>query len=177
MRPAARVAAERLILAHVARLPWLRAGAAVGLYVSRGAEVGTGALRRLARRRGCRVFLPRIIDFHAHRCLWAADSGAPLRLNRFWIAEPTGPAGINARAMPLVLMPLVGFDNAGNRLGNGAGYYDRLMAFRRGVRGAPLLVGLAFECQRLSHLEPTVRDVPLDAVVTEAGIQFFNRSG
>jgi 5-formyltetrahydrofolate cyclo-ligase len=174
--PAARAAAERLIRAHVSRLRWLRPGAAVGLYVARGSEVATALLRRLARERGCYVFLPRIISYDLHRCVFAPDSTAPLRLSRFGIAEPTGSARRNVRALNLVLMPLVGFDNEGNRLGNGAGYYDRLLSFRRGRRGAPLLVGLAFECQRCPAIEAAAHDVPLDAVITERGLQFFRNS-
>ncbi len=72
-------------------------------------------------------------------------------------------------------MPLVGFDEAGNRLGNGAGYYDRFLAGRHGTRGAPVLVGIAFECQRCPRLAGRAHDVPLDAVVTERGIQIFTR--
>ena len=175
LRPAERACAERLILAHVARLPLLRPNAAIGLYVSRGTEVSTGALRTLLKRRGCRVFLPRIISYDLHRCVFAADSRLPMRLNRFRIAEPTGSSRINARMMAVVLLPLVGFDNAGNRLGNGAGYYDRLLAFRHGIRGAPLLIGLAFECQRLSVIDHAPHDIPLDAVITENGLQIFYR--
>jgi 5-formyltetrahydrofolate cyclo-ligase len=173
--PAARAAAEQRIAAHVARLPWLRPGATVGLYVARGAEVNTAALRRLARERGCRVFLPRIINYELQRCVFAADAARRLRRSRLRIAEPTGSARASLRSLALVLLPLVGFDDAGNRLGNGAGYYDRMLAFRRGTRGAPVLVGVAFECQRCAALEPAPHDVPLDAVVTERGLQLFRR--
>ena len=173
MQTAARAAANRLIGAHLARLPGLKPGAAVGLYVSRDTEVNTAALRQLVKDRGCRVYLPRIVNFALHRCVFAADSTAPMRLNRYRIAEPIGSSRVNARAMAIVLMPLVGFDNEGNRLGNGAGYYDRLLAFRLGNKGAPRLVGLAFECQRCPAIEVAPHDVPLDAIVTENGIQFF----
>jgi 5-formyltetrahydrofolate cyclo-ligase len=125
--------------------------------------------------RGCRVFLPRITDYRQYRCVFAAAGGRPLRLGRLRIAEPTGRAGVGLRSFALVLLPLVGFDDAGNRLGNGAGYYDRMLAFRRGARGGPVLVGVAFECQRCAALQPEAHDVPLDAVVTERGIQYFGR--
>ena len=84
--------------------------------------------------------------------------------------------------MDLLLMPLLGFDAAGNRLGNGAGYYDRLLGARLGTarRTAsqwrrPLLVGLAFECQRLEHIEAAPHDVPLDAVISEEGLRYFQQ--
>ena len=98
-----------------------------------------------------------------------------MRLNRYQLAEPSGGARITPQALAVVLMPLVGFDDIGNRLGNGAGYYDRFLACRHGTDGAPVLVGIAFECQRCARLEAAAHDVPLDAVITERGIRYFNR--
>ena len=171
----ARAAADRLIRSSLAHSPWLRPGTSVSLYVSRGTEVSTAPLRSLARRRGCRVYLPRITDFAARRMALLPDLGRPMRLNRYRIAEPLGGARITPQALAVVLMPLVGFDDAGNRLGNGAGYYDRFLAWRHGTRGAPVLVGIAYECQRCTALDAAAHDVPLDAVITEQGIHFFNR--
>jgi 5-formyltetrahydrofolate cyclo-ligase len=173
--PAARRAAEAAIRAALARSPWLRPGNTVSLYVARGPEVGTDALRTLARERGCRVYLPRITDFTGQRMALFRDHGGPMRLNRFAIDEPLGSERLSPASLDVALMPLVGFDDDGNRLGNGAGYYDKLLAWRRGRRGPPLLVGIAFECQRCPPLEPMPHDVPLDAVVTERGIRFFSR--
>jgi 5-formyltetrahydrofolate cyclo-ligase len=172
---AARRAAARLICAHLARAPWFRPGIAVGLYLSRDSEVDTAPLLALARRRGCRLYLPRITDFTAHRMQLVRDWGARRALNRYRIAEPRGAASLPAQAFALVLMPLVGFDNAGNRLGNGAGYYDRFLTDRRGRYGRPLLIGIAFECQRLDALPTAAHDVPLDGVITERGLQYFRR--
>jgi len=173
LSPAARAAAQRRILDHVARLSALRPGAAVGLYVSRGSEVATEAIRALARSRGSQVYLPLITDQQSMQMEFHADHGRPLRLNRYMIGEPIGGRAIAAPALAVVLMPLVGMDDFGNRLGNGAGYYDRWLAFRRGTRGTPVLVGLAFECQRHTLIEPQAHDVPLDAVITENGLQVF----
>ena len=173
LAPATRAAAQRRIHTHVARLSVLRPGAAVGLYASRGTEVATESLRALARSRRCRVYLPLITDHRNCLMEFHADHGRPLRRNRYQIGEPISGRSIAAPAMTMVLMPLVGFDDAGNRLGNGAGYYDRWLAFRRDTRGAPLLVGVAFECQRCALIEPQAHDVPLDAVVTENGLQVF----
>jgi 5-formyltetrahydrofolate cyclo-ligase len=172
---AARRAAARLICAHLALAPWFRPGIALGLYLSRDSEVDTASLLALARRRGCRVYLPHITDYAAHRMLLVRDRGARRTLNRYRIAEPRGAATLPAQAFALVLMPLVGFDGAGNRLGNGAGYYDRFVANRRGRYGKPLLIGIAFECQRLAALPTAAHDVPLDGVITERGLHYFPR--
>ena len=87
---AGRAAAQRRILEHVARLPALRPGATVGLYVSRGSEVATEAIRALARARGCRVYLPLITDHVNMQMEFHADHGRPLRQNRYQIGEPIG---------------------------------------------------------------------------------------
>jgi 5-formyltetrahydrofolate cyclo-ligase len=175
MPRAARVAAGRRIAASLARSPWLRPGSAVALYVSRGSEVDTAPLRALARRRGCRVYLPRITNYAARRMLLLPEQDGPLRLNRYRIGEPPGAAAIRPPALAVVLMPLVGFDEFGTRLGNGAGFYDRFLTHRHGTRARPKLVGIAFECQRCQRLEAAAHDVPLDAVITERGIQHFGR--
>jgi 5-formyltetrahydrofolate cyclo-ligase len=175
MPRAVRAAAEHLICKALARSPWLRPGTAIGLYVSRGSEVSTLPLRALARQRGCRVYLPRVTDFRARRMVLLPDQGTPMRLNRYRIPEPLGGAPVPPQALAVVLMPLVGFDDAGNRLGNGAGFYDRYLRHRHGTRAAPLLVGVAFERQRCPTLPAAPHDVPLDAVITERGIQVFKR--
>jgi 5-formyltetrahydrofolate cyclo-ligase len=76
---------------------------------------------------------------------------------------------VTARNLDLVLVPLVGFDTQGNRLGSGAGYYDRSFDFRLRLHDArPRLVGLAFDCQETAGLQRAGWDVPLDAIVTES---------
>ena len=98
-----------------------------------------------------------------------------LRLNRYGIPEPGGPDRRDARFCDLVLLPLVGFDARGHRLGTGGGYYDRALAFRRLRRywRGPRLVGLAHSSQALEAIRPLPTDVTLDAVITERGTIFF----
>jgi 5-formyltetrahydrofolate cyclo-ligase len=71
-----------------------------------------------------------------------------------------------------VIVPLVGFDARGHRLGMGAGLYDRQFAFLRHRRAwrRPLLVGVAFEAQKVPRLAESAHDVQLDGVVTECGV-------
>jgi 5-formyltetrahydrofolate cyclo-ligase len=170
-----RAAASLAIARHVAATRWLHGARAIGLYVSVGLEVGTEALRALARRRRCPVYLPRIIDYRRYTMLFARDRGELSLVNRHGIPEPALAETVPARALSVVFLPLLAFDAAGTRLGSGAGYYDRAFAFRRRRQSwqRPLLVGLAFRCQRLERIERGRHDVPLDAVVTEDGVQYF----
>jgi 5-formyltetrahydrofolate cyclo-ligase len=94
-----------------------------------------------------------------------------MRANRFGIPEPTskGRHIRPARHLDVLLVPLVGFDSTGNRIGMGGGYYDRTLAFlnRRRQWRRPRLIGIAHECQRVAAIEPRAWDVPLQAVATE----------
>jgi 5-formyltetrahydrofolate cyclo-ligase len=172
---AGRTAAAHAITRHVAATRWLHGARPIGLYVSVGLEVSTERLRALARRRRCPVYLPRISNYRARAMLFARDHGELALSNRHGIPEPGTAETMPARSLSVVLMPLLGFDGAGTRLGSGAGYYDRVFAFRRRRHSwhRPLLVGLAFACQRVDHIELGRHDVPLDAIVTEDGVEYF----
>ena len=76
---------------------------------------------------------------------------------------------VKAWRLDLVLVPLVGFDPQGNRLGMGGGFYDRTFAYRgrRKHTSRPCLIGLAHECQRVEHLPCAGWDIPLDGVITD----------
>ena len=185
--PWRRLALTRRIEAALARLPQLRRGAAVGMYAHFGSEVPSSGLRALALRRGCRLYLPTISDFERRTMDFRREFARPMPRNRLGIGEPQGTPRLDVRQMDLVLIPMVGFDAAGYRIGNGAGYYDRLLGARLPERlgharasasalpPRPLLVGVAFECQRLEHIEAAAHDVPLDAVITELGLRYCHR--
>ncbi len=107
------------------------------------------------------------MTFRSHRV------GEPLTANRFGIEEPARGAPVSVLRLSAALTPLVAFDDAGGRLGMGAGFYDRRFAkFRH-----PVLIGVAHELQRVPQLPQQDWDVPLDAVVTEAGWRCFTARG
>jgi 5-formyltetrahydrofolate cyclo-ligase len=73
----------------------------------------------------------------------------------------------------VLLVPLVGFDEAGYRLGYGTGYYDRTLA----APTRPLTVGVGYETARLESIFPQAHDVPMDLIVTERGIRACSTTG
>jgi len=73
----------------------------------------------------------------------------------------------------ILVIPLLGFDGAGTRLGYGRGYYDRTLA---AMSRKPLVVGMAFAIQQLDFIPRGDHDVPLDIVVTEDGATVFEVS-
>ena len=97
--------------------------------------------------------------------------GDPLVQNRYGIPEPDlAPASCLAPGdLDAALLPLTGFDRRGNRLGSGAGYYDRSFAFLTRVPrpSKPLLVGIGYAFQEVDSLDAKPWDVPLDIVATD----------
>lgn len=168
---AAQVCAEHLSSSELFR----RAGHVAG-YASVDRELDPTPLLQLARAAGKSVCLPRVITSTGMEFVdWHA--GDLLVSNRFGIPEPVSPdaAVVAPESLDLVLVPLLGFDMQGNRLGFGGGFYDRAFAFRRTRSAPPVLCGYAYDDQRCDTLESAEWDVALDAIVTQAGLHFFSR--
>jgi len=154
----------------------------VGAYWSNDGEIDPAPLLYAARARHKHVFFP-VLRAHPYRKLWFVEARQDSRLtrNRFGIPEPE----LRRRhirlpwALDLLLVPLVGFDPACNRLGMGGGFYDRTLAYLRIRRHwrRPRLIGLAHECQRVEAIDTGPWDVPLDGVATEEGIWERRASG
>ncbi len=170
----------RAVARSLGRQPLFLRARRIGAYWRTKGEIDPFPLLRAANARRKRCFLP-VLRSHTHNKLWFLEyrPGDPLVRNRFDIPEPRLR---NRRvrlpwSLDLLLVPLVGFDAACNRLGMGGGYYDRTLAYLAARRfwRRPLLIGIAHECQRVLRLETNPWDVPLDMVVTEERI--YVRSG
>jgi 5-formyltetrahydrofolate cyclo-ligase len=142
----------------------------IAVYAPLPSELDTGALMRLAQQHRCRIFLPRLTDLRRHRMQFVEARG-PMRRNHLGIMEPVQLRRLPARNLDLVFVPLVGFDAKGERLGMGAGYYDRAFAFLRNRSHwiHPRLIGLAYAFQQVPFIEGASHDVRLNAVITEKG--------
>jgi 5-formyltetrahydrofolate cyclo-ligase len=172
LSPAERARAAKLVARHIDRSLGLRAGDRVALYCTLRDELDSTPLFALARRRGWRVYVPRVERARHGRKMRFVEAAGRERVNRLGIREPQASRAIGARWLDLVLVPLVGFDAHGMRLGMGGGFYDRAFAYRRfrqAWRG-PRLIGIAYAFQQLPRIVAAQHDVHLDAVVTEKGI-------
>ncbi|SDD21623.1 5-formyltetrahydrofolate cyclo-ligase [Paraburkholderia lycopersici] len=121
-----------------------------------------------------RAALPAIAERHAPLAFHAWTPDAPMREGHHGIPEP---ASQDVIVPDLLLVPCVGFDREGYRLGYGGGYYDRTLAAWPG--GAlPVTVGIAYEACRIDDgvLAREAHDLPLDAVVTEAATHLCARA-
>ncbi len=95
--------------------------------------------------------------------------------NNFAIPEPIVEPSelINTQDLDLVIMPLLGFDNKGNRLGMGGGYYDRSFAFKQSQATKPILLGFAYDFQQVALLDADPWDIGLDILATESQFLHF----
>ena len=160
---AERAAAATAVDAALARIGLPRPRSRIAAYRAMDGEIDPAVVVQRALAIGCQVYLPVITSFRGRRMRFA-PCGPPVK---------RAPAASDvARWLDLVLVPLVGFDEQGNRLGMGAGFYDRHFAFLRHRRAwhRPLLIGLGFELQRVAALPARPHDVPLWGIVTERGI-------
>jgi len=167
----ARVTAARAVARFIAHTPWLAPGKRIGIYASMPQELGTTPLIALALARGCVVYLPRIASLRGRRMQFVRFS-AHGRRHAFGMHEPHGTDLLGARFLDTIFVPAVALDRRGARLGHGAGFYDRALAFRRlrkHWRG-PRLVGLAYSFQLVPHVPVTAHDVSMDHIVTDRGI-------
>lgn len=171
-----RAQAARQVARMVAASRWLRPGRVIGLYLAMPEELDTAPLLGLALRHGCRIAVPRIVSVRHNRMRFFELDG-PVGTGSFGIAEPRGRRSRAAREMDVVFMPLVGFDDAGQRIGMGRGFYDRFFAHRGRMHHwrRPLLVGIAYDAQRVPRLASAGHDVPLDAIVTESTVLRFRK--
>ena len=121
-------------------------------------------------RRGLRIALPVIVGAAAEARLQfrAWHPAMLLEKNDFGIEEPAGDEIVLPQDLDLVLLPLVAWDERGNRLGMGAGYYDRALAAVADCK-RPLRVGIAYGIQKVDQLPADPWDVRLHQVITEDG--------
>jgi 5-formyltetrahydrofolate cyclo-ligase len=152
--------APRPLTVPAAFLERLAPGIVVAAYVPIGGEVDPAPLVAAARAAGAAIALPHVVD-RATPIRFLAAEGSDLTDGPFGLRQPGADAAPLVPA--IILTPLVGFDRHGNRLGQGAGHYDR--AFMQ--YPAAWRIGLAWSIQEVPVLAPDPWDVPLHAILTE----------
>ena len=121
--------------------------------------------------RGATLALPEVVNKHEPLRFRKWWRGAPMKIGAYDIPVPDNTDLVTVDAL---IIPMIGFDKLGFRLGYGSGYFDRTLA---AMNPRPLAIGVAFEILRLEDLHPHTHDIPMDFVVTEAGIYHATRTG
>lgn len=167
---AARQANSAAICHHLLAALWFRRARRIGCYLATDGEPDLQPLLPLLAP-DTATWLP-VIDTLTAQALrfrrWSA--GMPLTRNRFGIGEPAAADSTPLWSLDILLLPLVGFDRHGQRLGRGGGFYDRALADLARRPQRPILVGVAHDFQECDSLPAAPWDVPLDRVVTNRGV-------
>lgn len=179
LTPAEQRRAAQNLYCQLAQHPLFRRARHIALYLPNDSEIDPRLLLREAQRRGKRTYLPVLHAWPKTKMAFQRiEAGEKLRPNRFRIPEPIISQARQRPvwALDLVLLPLVGFDETGGRLGMGGGFYDRSLGYlaRRKTWRKPLLLGLAHECQKVERLTQASWDVPLQGTVSDKGWYLAN---
>ncbi|GMQ91163.1 MAG: 5-formyltetrahydrofolate cyclo-ligase [Gammaproteobacteria bacterium] len=163
-------------LAHnLKHLRQFRSSQRIACYLASDGEIETATIIDDIWAMGKQCYLPVLNQSRIHPLRFAHfNEDSALVTNRFDIPEPViHPRNlVHAVNLDLILLPLVGFDTRGNRLGMGGGFYDRCLQFmnRRQFWQNPTLVGLAYHQQLSDKIRPDAWDVKLHAIVTDQEI-------
>ena len=170
--------ASRRLLNQLGKIPAIQRVKHIAVYIDSDGEIGTQPIIEWCHRHNKRVYLP-VLHPLSHNCLWFTQytPSTPMKRNKYGILEPRKPYHrmLSAKRIDLVLMPLVGFDTNGGRLGMGGGYYDRTFSYLKkpGIN-KPRLIGLAHELQKVDTLPIEPWDIPLSAVATDKALHTYS---
>ena len=163
-----RDAAQVKIADALFAIPEIERSIHLAFYCSYGNEVDTRPLMRMAAELGKSVYLPKI-EPRTKEMTFSPHGGSfdDMACNALGILEP-GAAPVSLDILEAVIVPGVAFDQNGNRLGHGAGYYDRFLK-----KISVPKIAIAFEAQLADIIAVGPNDVKMDMLVTEAGVRRF----
>jgi 5-formyltetrahydrofolate cyclo-ligase len=170
-----RISAAQSLVAQLEQIPEFLTDRRIAGYWAIGGELPLLGLMPGLRERGQDYCLPVVDSERLRFAPWRP--GIEISMNRFGIPEPVVPTAdlLAPEQMDVVLLPLLGFDRRGNRLGFGGGY-DRSFDFlrERSDVGKPVLVGVGYVVQEVDAIEAMPWDVRLDYVATERELIALN---
>ncbi len=141
--------------------------AVVASYAAIRDEIGTESLNAALRARGHAMALPVIVGKGRPLIFRAYEDGDALLANPLGIFEPTSAA--KSAEPDVLLIPMLAFDAARNRLGYGGGYYDRTIKALR-ARKNLFVIGIARADRAIGQVPVGFNDVPMDVIVTEKAV-------
>lgn len=175
--------AAQNLLNKAIELNLLKEAKRVALYLSFDGEINTQPLIDYLWQQNKEVYLPVLHPFTKGYLLFLRyDTNTTMQQNPFGIAEPILDVSLicPVAALDVIFTPLVAFDEQGNRMGMGGGFYDRTLQYiyeRRSQHtqssSLPLICGLAHDMQKSLALPTQVWDIPLPAILTPTTLYSF----
>lgn len=170
LTPEARALASEAMLAHAGdTLDHVKGAVVAGFWPIRS-EADIRPLMERLRTRGARLCLPVVLDRETI-VFREFLQGAALVKTGFGTLGPDAQAAV--LEPDILLVPLSAFDASGQRIGYGAGHYDRAIARLMALGRRPRLIGIAFACQEVASVPLEPHDIPLDAILTEHGLRIM----
>lgn len=166
LSPADVAAASAAVVRRLQSLPAVVEARRVAAYRAVRGEIPLDGLLDGERRET--FTLPRVVGQDLE--FVACRHGQQFEPGAFGIPEPVGGELVAFADHDVVLVPLTAFDGSCHRLGQGGGFYDRALAAVAPGAARPVTVGVAHSFQQVGEVPRDWWDVPLDAVVTEAGL-------
>jgi len=134
-------------------------------------EINTGFAVERALEQGKVMAVPKVLwDAREMTAVRIADLNCEMRVDRYGLREPVSGDDIPIDQIDLVVVPGLAFDEHGNRLGRGQGFYDRFLS-NSDCRA--VLCGLSFEQQVVDELPTKKHDVKIDMLVTDQQVRRF----
>lgn len=160
--------ASKQVCNQIKTLESYRKAKRIALYFAVNGEIDLSTIWNSAPMQGKFCYFPVLNDENGTLEFLPATPKTHFKKNRFGIPEPDVEKNqaIPIEQLDLILTPLVAFDVDCTRLGMGAGYYDKTLAQKKNG----LFIGVAYQFQCVSFIEPQAWDVPLDAVATQKNI-------
>ena len=142
----------------------------IAVYLADEHEVNLQTIIHTAWTDGKHCYLPIVNTQHTALSFAPYHASTPLKKNIYGILEPQQTIETKPNSFDIVLAPLVAFDTDGNRLGRGAGHYDRTFSFLQNTTSSLSLFGIAYDFQKVPHIPHESWDIQLDGIITERTI-------
>lgn len=144
----------------------------IGFYLANDGEIDPHVLLKIAKKYKKHIYLPVLKQWPKYAMVFQhIKPSTRWTFNQYKIKQPVYDKTLVSHPLKLdlILMPLVGFDGEGGRLGMGGGFYDRYFSYlsRMNSWRKPYLLGLAHECQKIEKLHLNSWDIKAMAVVTD----------
>lgn len=154
------------ICQQIANLQEYQKSSKIAYYHSINNEVSLNTLPKLTHQT---FYLPKLID--NQKMIFCKDQ-KPYQMNLYRIPEPANLEIIEVHQLDIILLPLVGFDQKGHRLGMGKAFYDRALSH---IQKKPILVGIAYAFQERQNIPFDEHDKILDIIITENEVFYSHK--
>ena len=147
---------------------------ALGGYFAANNEVSIEAIIKTRLQKKLTTTFP-VISSNQSMAMVNPENLKKLSKNKFNILEPVSGNEVLPMEHDMIIVPTVGVDKNGFRVGYGGGYYDRLLKPILDKKNRPLIIGLVYDFQLIDDLINEEHDIKLDVVVTEKQVINFTK--